>query len=57
MSGHKQQKEQPKPERLDALRTLPPEITKNLTKEEVTAFLFEEEWPDSLCEKLKDFMV
>ncbi len=51
------QKEQPKPERLEALRNLPSKITKTLSKEEVNAFLFEDEWPDSLRRKLQNFIV
>jgi hypothetical protein len=44
-------------ERIDALKSLPLELKKSLTIEEVNAFLFEEEWPDSLQEKLKDYLV
>ena len=57
MSDHKEQERQPDPERLKVLRSLPPEITGSFTKEEVNAFLFEEDWPDSLRDKLKDYMV
>ena len=45
------------PERVEALKCLPVELKKSLTIEEVNAFLFEDEWPDSLQEKLKDYMV
>ncbi len=48
--------EKPAPERLEAIRKLPREILDTLTKEEVNAFLQDETWPDSLREKLKDFM-
>ena len=48
---------QPKPGRVEAFRGLPENILKNLTKEEVRAFMFEDEWPESLAEKLKDYMV
>jgi len=48
---------QPPPERLQALRNLPPQIVKSLTKKEIKAFLFEDEWPDSMEEKLKDYLV
>jgi hypothetical protein len=44
------------PERMHALRSLPLEIKQLLTKEEVNAFLFQDEWPDSLQEKLKDYL-
>ncbi len=50
------QKDQPDPERVEALRSLPAEITRTLTREEVVAFLFDDEWPDSLREKLKDYL-
>ena len=39
------------------MRNLPLEIKQSLTKEEADAFLYEEEWPDSLIEKLKDYLV
>jgi hypothetical protein len=42
--------------RLDAFRNLPADIVKLLTKEEVQAFLHDEEWPDSLREKLRDYL-
>lgn len=46
----------PDKERLEGLRLLPEEIVKSMTKEEITAFLWEEEWPDTLKEKLKDYL-
>jgi hypothetical protein len=42
---------------MQVLRSLPLEIKQSLTKEEVDAFLFEEVWPDSLKDKLKDYIV
>jgi hypothetical protein len=45
------------PVRLKALRNLPAEVIKSLTKEEMNSFLFKDEWPDSLQEKLKDYLV
>ena len=33
------------------------ELIEDLTKEEVEAFLHDDLWPDSLREKLKDFLV
>ena len=48
---------EPDNDRVLALRTLPGEIMKTLTKEEVNAFLNEDVWPDSLHEKLKDYLV
>jgi len=48
---------QPKPGRLEVFRDLPEDILKTLTKEEIKAFMFEDEWPKSLAEKLKDYIV
>jgi len=50
-------KPSPDPGRMQALRSLPVEVKQKLTKEEADAFLYEEVWPDSLYEKLKDYMV
>jgi hypothetical protein len=47
----------PDPARMAALRLLPKEITETLTKEEISIFLFEDEWPETLAEKLKDYLV
>ena len=44
------------PERLTVLRSLPAHIVDTFTKEEMDAFLFEDEWPDSLKDKLKDYI-
>ena len=46
----------PDPGRLELVRRLPKEVMETLTKEEVQAMLHDEEWPDSLREKLKDFL-
>jgi hypothetical protein len=43
-------------ERLEVLRRLPKSIVEKLTKEEIRAFLSKNEWPDSLKEKLKDYL-
>ena len=43
--------------KMRALRMLPLEIKQSLTKEEVDAFLHTEVWPDSLKEKLKDYII
>ncbi|MFZ3136734.1 MAG: hypothetical protein WA126_04990 [Thermodesulfovibrionales bacterium] len=51
------EKRKPDPGKMQALRSLPVEIKQTLTKEEVDAFLYKEEWPDSLQEKLKDYIV
>ena len=57
MENETPQKRSPDPERMQALRSLPIEVKQRLTKEEADAFLYEEVWPDSLYEKLKDYMV
>ena len=44
-------------ERKEAFRSLPENIKKMLTEEEVDAFLNKEVWPETLFEKLKDFIV
>ena len=45
------------PARVQVLRMLPREIKESITKEEANAFLFDDVWPDSLKEKLKDYIV
>ncbi|MCG2722215.1 MAG: hypothetical protein L6290_09410 [Thermodesulfovibrionales bacterium] len=55
--GIDMEKIHPDPEKMKILRSLPLDIKQSLTKEEVDAFLYEEIWPDSLQEKLKDFLV
>ena len=57
MEENKSPERKPDPERLIVLRSLPKEITESLTKEELDAFLYEDVWPNSLQEKLKDYMV
>ena len=46
----------PDPKRLELMRRIPKEVMQTLTKEEVRAMLHDDEWPDSLREKLKDFL-
>lgn len=50
-------KEKPDPERMAILRSLPLEIKEKITGEEADAFMYNEELPDSLIEKLKDYLV
>ncbi len=50
-------KEKPDPERMAALRALPLHIKEKITGEEAQAFLYKEELPESLLEKLKDYVV
>ena len=57
MASNENKKKQPRPGRMEALRDLHGDIMRRLTKEEIKAFLFDEEWPVSLREKLKDYLV
>ena len=57
MNQHESQKRKPDPGKMEALRSLPLEVKQSLTKEEADAFLYDEVWPDSLMEKLKDYLV
>jgi hypothetical protein len=57
MSDNEPKRGTPDPARLEAMRSLPKEVLDTLTKEEVQTFLQEEIWPDSLREKLKDYLV
>jgi hypothetical protein len=52
----KNTKNEPISGRMEVLRELPAEIMRSLTKDEVKAFLFEGVWPDSLREKLKEYL-
>lgn len=49
-------KEKPDPQRIAVLRALPLEIKQQITGEEAQAFLYKEELPESLLEKLKDYL-
>lgn len=42
--------------RREAFMSLPPAIRNTLTKEEQEIFLNSEVWPESLCEKLSEFL-
>ena len=44
-------------ERQMAYESLPPGVKDSLTEEEKQLFLFSEEWPESLFEKLEEFIV
>ena len=57
MDQEKLPKRKPDPVKMQALRNLPLEIKQSLTKEEADAFLYDKVWPDSLLEKLKDYLV
>ena len=56
MDKYQSRKKEPKQGRIEALRELPGDILRSLNKNEINAFLFEDEWPDSLAEKLKDYI-
>jgi hypothetical protein len=56
MDEKKSGKNEPMPGRMEVLRELPADIMRNLTKDEIKAFLFEEVWPDSLRDKLKEYL-
>ena len=45
------------PQRMAILRSLPIEIKQQISGEEADAFLSGKELPDSLLEKLKDYLV
>ena len=48
--------EKPDLQRMAVLRSLPLEIKQQITGEEAQAFLYNEELPESLLEKLKDYL-
>lgn len=49
-------KKKPNPERVALLRSLPLEIKGQITGEEAQAFMYGEDLPESLLEKLKDYL-
>ena len=49
-------KEKPDPQRMAILRALPLAIKEQITGEEAQAFLYNKELPDTLLEKLKDYL-
>ncbi|HHW19974.1 MAG TPA: hypothetical protein PKZ17_07120 [Thermodesulfovibrio thiophilus] len=49
-------KNQPDPMRVAIVKMLPRDIKEKLTIEEMNALLYEEVLPDSLIEKLKDYL-
>ena len=48
--------EKPDPQRVAVLRSLPLEIKQQITGDEAEAFMYNRELPDSLLEKLKDYI-
>ena len=57
MAKKKKDAKKTDPERAEALKALPLNVRTTLTDEEVELFLYAEEWPEELFEKLKDFIV
>jgi hypothetical protein len=55
-SSDGQPKGKPDPQRMAVLRALPLEVKQQITGEEAQAFLYNEELPESLLEKLKDYL-
>lgn len=49
--------EKPDPERVAILRSLPLEVKQQISGEEAEAFMYNRELPESLLEKLKDYIV
>lgn len=52
-----EKKEKPDPQRVAVLRSLPIEVKEQITGEEAEAFMYNRELPESLVEKLKDYLV
>ena len=50
------EKRTPNPDRVTFLRSLPIEVKQEITGEESEAFMFEEDIPESLYEKIKDYI-
>jgi hypothetical protein len=57
MEKKESSQERPDPSRLEMVKNLPKEVLQSLTKEDLKILLSEEEWPESLHEKLKDYLV
>ncbi len=51
------QNEKPDQQRVAILRSLPLEVEEQITGEEAEAFMYNRELPESLMEKLKDYLV
>jgi hypothetical protein len=57
VSEQRPRKGKPNPERVAILRSLPLEIKEQVTGEEAEAFMYDEDPPASLLEKLKKYLV
>ena len=53
MSSHDRK---PNPERVAFLRSLPQEVKEKITGDEAETFMFETDIPESLFDKIKDFI-
>lgn len=51
-----QTKNKPDPQRVAVLRSLPLELKQQITGEEAEAFMYNRDLPESLLEKLKDYL-
>ncbi len=51
------EKEKPDPQRVAILRSLPLEVKEQISGEEAEAFMYNRELPESLLEKLKDYLI
>ena len=51
-----EEKQKPNPDRVAFLRTLPLEVKQQITGEESEAFMYGEEIPESLYEKIKEYI-
>jgi hypothetical protein len=50
------EKRTPNPERVAFLRALPLEVKQQITGEEAETFMYEEDIPESLYEKIKEYI-
>ena len=50
-------KKKPDKERQVSFDSLPPNIKESLTEDEKQLFLYEDQWPETLFEKLEEFIV
>ena len=50
-------KDKPDPQRVAILRSLPLEVKEQITGEEAEAFMYNRDLPESLLEKLKEYLV
>lgn len=55
--SEKHQGRKPDPDRVAFLRSLPVEVKQQLTGEETEAFMYGEELPTSLLEKLRGYLI